>query len=56
MSVAFGALIIQKRQGFSDRKRRYLAMAKTKKRPTKKLQNLIRSIFEQTLSIVSEGK
>ena len=56
MRVALGTLIIQKRQGFSDRKRRYLAMAKTKKRPTKKLRSLIRSIFEQTLSIVSEEK
>lgn len=47
MRVALGALIIQKRQGFSDRKRRYLAMAKTKKRPTKKLQSLIRSFFSR---------
>lgn len=45
MRVALDDLIIQKRQGFSDRKRRYLAMAKTKKRPTKKLQSLIRSFF-----------
>lgn len=45
MRVALDDLIIQKRQCFFDRKRRYLAMAKTKKRPTKKLQSLIRSIF-----------
>lgn len=47
MRVALDDLIIQKRQGFSDRKRRYLAMAKTKKRPTKKLQSLIRSFFSR---------
>lgn len=47
MRVALGALIIQKRQCFFDRKRRYLAMAKTKKRPTKKLQSMIRSFFSR---------
>lgn len=31
-------------------------MAKNEKRPMKKLWSLIRSIFEQTLSIASEEK
>ena len=47
MRVALDDLIIQKRQCFFDRKRRYLAMAKTQKRPTKKLQSLIHSFFSR---------